>query len=211
VAVGVVAASVEPRRRRRVIAVGLGAAVLLLIGFALVATRLLRVIGLTVAGGVLLLWVCWKMWRELRAQGRADRAAGEAALAGDMTGGTARAPAPKSFRDAFVQVLAAELAMSLDNVLAVAGAARDHPQVLVVGLLLSITCMGVAASWIARFLHRYRWIGYVGLAMVLYVALHMMWDGHRALAIDLGKTRAYNDASPFDITPAEIRRRLAGR
>jgi YjbE family integral membrane protein len=202
VAVGMVAAGVDPRQRRKVIVVGLAVAVVLLIGFALVATQLLRVVGLLLAGGVLLLWVCWKMWRELRAQGRASRDAGEAAL----EGGEIASPAPKSFRDAFVQILMADLAMSLDNVLAVAGAAREHPEVLVAGLLLSITLMGVAATWIARLLHRFRWIGYVGLAIVFYVALHMMWEGHRALAIDLDKAGAYNAASPIPITPAEIDR-----
>jgi YjbE family integral membrane protein len=202
VAVGMVAAGVEPRQRRKVIVVGLAVAVVLLIGFALVATQLLRIVGLLLAGGVLLLWVCWKMWRELRAQGRAARDAGEAALQGAPGAGAAE---PKSFREAFTQILMADLAMSLDNVLAVAGAARDHPEVLIAGLLLSITLMGVAASWIARLLHRFRWIGYIGLAIVLYVAVHMMWEGHRALAIDLGKAGAYNAAAPMiPISPEEI-------
>ena len=193
VAVGMVAAGVDPRKRRMVIVTGLAVAVILLIGFALVATQLLHVVGLLLAGGVLLLWVCWKMWRDLRAQRRAARDLGEAAL----EGGAARpVTPPKTFREAFVQILLADLAMSLDNVLAVAGAARDHPQVLVAGLLLSITLMGVAASWIARLLHRFRWIGYLGLAIVLYVALQMMWAGRQALEVDFGKTQALNAAAP---------------
>ena len=209
VAVGMVAAGVDPRQRRRVIFVGLSVAVVLRIGLALIATQLLGVIGLLLAGGILLLWVCWKMWRELRAQGRAARDAGETALEGGVTPRTA---APKSFREAFVQILMADLAMSLDNVLAVAGAAREHPQVLVAGLLLSIGLMGAAASVIARLLHRFRWIGYVGLAIVLYVALHMMWEGHRAVAIDLGEVEAYNAAGPgLDITADEVRAHRKGR
>jgi YjbE family integral membrane protein len=203
VAVGMVAAGVDPRQRRRVIVAGLAAAVVLLIGFALIATQLLQVTGLTFAGGALLLWVCWKMWRDLRAQRGSDLDMDEA----ELGLGRPAAAAPKRFRDAFVQILAADLAMSLDNVLAVAGAAREHPPVLVAGLLLSITLMGVAAAWIARILHRHRWIGYAGLLIVLYVALHMIWQGHRAIAIDLGQVRAYNDVVPFEIGPAEIDRR----
>ncbi|HTI67349.1 MAG TPA: YjbE family putative metal transport protein [Caulobacteraceae bacterium] len=206
VAVGMVAAGVEERQRRKVIVLGLGAAVVLLIGFALIATQLLRLVGLLLAGGVLLLWVCWKMWRELRAEGRVAEAAGEAALRGHAP--AAEGP-PKSFRAAFVQILLADLAMSLDNVLAVAGAARDYPVVLVGGLLLSITLMGLAANAIARLLQRHRWIGYVGLAIVGYVALHMIWQGHRDLVIDLNETVAYDAAMPFaPITPQETAKRL---
>ncbi|HTK33840.1 MAG TPA: TerC family protein [Caulobacteraceae bacterium] len=206
VAVGMVAAGMEPRQRRRVIVLGLAAAVLLRIGFALIATQLLRVVGLLFAGGILLLWVCWKMWRELRQQDHVRRDGGETGLNGEANA------APKSFREGFLQILAADLAMSLDNVLAVAGAARDHPAVLIGGLLLSIILIGVAASWIARLLQRHRWIGYLGLAIVLYVALHMMWEGHRALAIGLGQADAYNAAAPMiPISPAEIQRHGADR
>jgi predicted tellurium resistance membrane protein TerC len=108
---------------------------------------------------------------------------------------------------ALVQILAADLTMSLDNVLAVAGAAREHPMVLIGGLLLSITLMGVAATWIARLLHRYRWSGYIGLAIVLYVALHMMWEGHRDLIVDLGRVEQYNGIMPdaLAIHPGEYR------
>jgi YjbE family integral membrane protein len=188
---------------------GLGAAVIMRIGLALVANQLLGVVGLLLAGGLLLLWVCWKMWRDLRAQGRAEDAEGQATL--DEADGAPADPArqslarPKTLGQALVQILAADLTMSLDNVLAVAGAARNHPMVLVAGLLISITLMGVAASWIARLLHRMRWIGYLGFAIVFYVALHMVWEGTRTVAIDTGETARYNNVMPnaLDISPAE--------
>ena len=189
VAVGLVAAGLPARDRGKVIFYGLLAAVVMRIGFALITTWLLGVVGLLLAGGLLLLWVCWKMWRELReqaAQQETDAASDNEAVARPT----------KTFRQAFLQILVADLSMSLDNVLAVAGAAREHPSVLVAGLLLSILLMGVAATWIARLLHRYRWIGYVGLVIVLYVALHMVWEGHRALVRDLGKAEAYNAVTP---------------
>lgn len=112
---------------------------------------------------------------------------------------------------ALFQILVADITMSLDNVLAVAGAAREHPYVLVVGLLLSITLMGVAATWIASLLHRFRWLGFLGLAIIFYVALHMIWEGHRLMVIDLKETPAYNAAAPdpLDIQPGEIRDREA--
>ncbi len=170
------------------------AAVVLRIGFALLATRLLGVIGLTLAGGLILLWVCWKMWRDLRAAHLA---------AADAEGGHAAA---KSFGGALLQIMLADLSMSLDNVLAVAGAAREHPALLVFGLILSIALMGLAAEWIARMLNRARWMGYLGLVVVVYVALHMVWDGHRVLVIDMHETARYNAIAPqaLQITPAEI-------
>jgi YjbE family integral membrane protein len=211
VAVGLAAAGLDAVNRKKAILMGLGAAVVLRIGFALITTQLLGLIGLLFAGGVLLLWVCWKMWRELReqaahAQAEADL---EEATGVDIDGqpgvraGTAK---PKTFGAAFAQILVADISMSLDNVLAVAGAAREHPAVLVVGLLVSIILMGVAATWIAKLLHRFRWIGYVGLVIVLYVALHMMWEGHRTVVIDTNRVDGYNAAMPdmLDITPAEI-------
>ena len=200
VAVGMAAAGLTPAQRRTAILSGLGAAVALRICFALLATRLLGVIGLTFAGGLILLWVCWKMWRDLRAAHTAEHAAP----------GTIPA---KSFGAALLQIMLADLSMSLDNVLAVAGAARDHPALLVVGLLVSIALMGLAAEWIARLLNRARWIGYVGLVVVVYVALHMIWDGHRGLTIDLHRTSQYNAAmpAPLQITPAEIARHRAER
>jgi YjbE family integral membrane protein len=210
IAVGLSAAGLPPHQRRRAIVLGLAGAVVMLISFALITTQLLKVVGLLFAGGLLLLWVCWKMWRELRVQGREESAEGEAALeeaTGVAIGAHPRSlPKVKTIGQALLQILIADLTMSLDNVLAVAGAARQHPGVLVVGLLLSITLMGVAASWIAKLLHRFRWLGYLGLAIVLWVAAHMMWEGGRNVVIDLGKVEAYNAAVPtaLAITSEEI-------
>jgi YjbE family integral membrane protein len=202
VAVGVVAAGLPAKDRKRAIFWGLVVAVATRIGFALVTTQLMGIIGLLLAGGILLLWVCWKMWREMRAQAAADEAQAEAVLDSDPTTEPKAAPA-KTFRGALVQILIADVSMSLDNVLAVAGAAREHLVVLAFGLVMSIALMGVAATWIARLLHRYRWIGYVGLLIVFYVALHMMWQGHRDLVRDLGWTEEYNRHAPavLDIGP----------
>jgi len=206
VAVGVVAAGLPPDQRKRAIFWGLVAAVVTRIGFALVTTQLMGIIGLLFAGGVLLLWVCWKMWKEMRAQAAADEETAEAVLDADPTT-EPKAVRATTFRSALIQILIADVSMSLDNVLAVAGAAREHPAVLVFGLLVSIALMGVAATWIARLLHRYRWIGYVGLAIVLYVALHMMWEGHRDLVHDLGRIEQYNRIMPdaLAIHPGEYR------
>lgn len=209
VAVGLVAAALPAPQRRRAIFLGLGAAVVMRVGFALVTAQLMQLVGLLLAGGLLLLWVCWKMWRELRAHGRDTEAEGRAAL--DDGGGkllAAKGPA-KTMGQALAQILAADLTMSLDNVLGVAGAAREHPVVLGLGILISITLMGVAASWIARLLHRFRWIGYLGLAIVVYVACHMIWQGSRTVAIDLGQTGGYNAAMPrpLDISPGEAAKR----
>jgi YjbE family integral membrane protein len=201
VAVGLAAAGLPAEQRRKAIFWGLAVAVVTRIGFALITTQLLGVVGLLFAGGLLLLWVCWKMWRELRNQAVAAEEAAEAALDADPT--TEPRVRPKSFRDALIQILIADISMSLDNVLAVAGAAREHPVVLIFGLLMSIALMGVAAHAIARLLHRYRWIGYVGLIIVLYVALHMMWEGSRDVVNDLGYTAQFNAVMPsfLDIQP----------
>jgi len=162
VVIGLAAAGLPARQRRRAILVGIVVATLLRVAFAFIAVRLLAIIGLLLAGGILLLWVAWKMWRELRTE--------------SPSGAAAEGPG-KSLPQAVWQIVLADVSMSLDNVLAVAGAARDHLAALVVGLGLSIVLMGVAASLIARLLDRYRWIAYVGLAMVLYVALDMIWRG----------------------------------
>jgi YjbE family integral membrane protein len=201
VAVGLAAAGLPAEQRRKAIFWGLAVAVVTRIGFALITTQLLGIVGLLFAGGLLLLWVCWKMWRELRNQAVAAEEAAEAALDADPT--TEPRVRPKSFRDALIQILIADISMSLDNVLAVAGAAREHPVVLIFGLLMSIALMGVAAHAIARLLHRYRWIGYVGLIIVLYVALHMMWEGSRDVVNDLGYTAQFNAVMPsfLDIQP----------
>jgi YjbE family integral membrane protein len=205
VAVGLAAGGLPAKDRRKVILYGLGAAVVLRISFALITTWLLGVIGLLLAGGVLLLWVCWKMWRELREQITHDQEDARAMLDADPAT-EPRARPVKTFKQAFLQVLIADVSMSLDNVLAVAGAAREHPAILVFGLLLSIILMGVAASAIANLLHKHRWIGFVGLAIVLYVALHMIWEGHRSVVMDLSKTAAYNAVAPaaLDIKPDEL-------
>jgi len=165
-------------RRGRVLALGIAAATVMRIGFAVVTVQLLHVVGLVLAGGVLLLWVSWKFWRELRAQHREDVAAEgiPAMIGGD--GVHARADAPtKTVGAAVVQIILADVSMSLDNVLAVAGVARDHAWVLVIGLTLSVAFMGLAAALIARVLARHHWIAYFGLAVIFYVALSMIWDG----------------------------------
>ena len=145
------------------------------------------------------------MWRELREQASHDQADAVAVVDSDPSTEPRARPA-KSFKQAFVQVLIADVSMSLDNVLAVAGAAREHPAILVFGLLLSIILMGLAASAIANLLHKHRWIGFVGLAIVFYVALHMIWEGHRSVVMDLNETGAYNAAAPapLDISPEEM-------
>jgi YjbE family integral membrane protein len=165
VIIGLAAAGLPRARRRRAILVGILAATVLRIAFAYVAVEMLEIVGLLLAGGILLLWVSWKMWRELR---RAPRQAVELSAA--------EAP-PKSFAQAAWQIVLADVSMSLDNVLAVAGAAREHPAALVFGLGLSIVLMGIAAEFVARLLHRHRWIAYGGLAIVLYVACDMIWRG----------------------------------
>ncbi|WP_300574960.1 TerC family protein [Phenylobacterium sp.] len=204
VAVGLAAGALPADQRRKAILYGLIAAVVMRIGFALITTQLLGIIGLLFAGGLLLLWVCWKMWKELREQAVHDEADAEAVLDGDPTTEPTARPV-KSFRAAFVQILIADLSMSLDNVLAVAGAAREHPGILVFGLILSIALMGVAASYIASLLHKYRWIGYIGLAVVLYVALSMVWEGHRNAVVKLDNVESYNAVMPgfLDISPEE--------
>jgi len=146
------------------------------------------------------------MWRDLHAHARHDHAP-------QAEGGAAAAPPAKSFRAALTQIVLADLSMSLDNVLAVAGAAREHPAILVFGLLLSIGLMGLAAAWIARMLNRWRWIGYLGLLVVVYVALHMIWAGHRTVVVDLGLTSQYNRIAPssLDITAEEMRQEHAAK
>jgi YjbE family integral membrane protein len=169
VVIGLAAAGLPKEQRGRAILVGILAATVLRIGFAFVALELLAIVGLLFAGGILLLWVCWKMWRELRGPNGEET---EAAL----SGGECHVP-QKTFAQAAWQIVAADVSMSLDNVLAVAGAAREHPAALVFGLGLSIVLMGVAASLIARLLNKHRWIAYVGLAIILYVACDMIWRG----------------------------------
>ena len=166
VVIGLAAARVPPALRGKVILFGLAAAVLLRVALAAIAVKLMQIIGLTLAGGILLLWVSWRFWR-------------------DLCGAHAKCHAPvdatTSLRRAILQIVLADISMSLDNVLAVAGAARDHLDVLMIGLLLSVALMGAAANLIARLLERYRWISYLGLAIVVYVALSMIWSGSHAV------------------------------
>jgi len=177
VVIGLAAAGLPAEQRRRAIIVGIAAATALRIVFAGVATQLLQVIGLLLAGGVLLLWVCWKMWRELREQSHARQLAFS-----HGSGADAEPTRPKTFGQAAVQIVAADVSMSLDNVLAVAGAAREHPYILIFGLLLSVAMMGVAADLLGRVLQKHRWVAYVGLAIIIYVAFEMIYRGSLELA-----------------------------
>jgi YjbE family integral membrane protein len=181
IVVGALAAGLTPDQRRKVIMIGVLAALVLRIAFALVVTQLLQIIGLILVGGLLLLWVAWKMWRELRHEGESG---GSEEILGDEHSGLRPA---KSFGAAVWAVAVADVSMSLDNVLAVAGAARDHPGILIVGLVFAVILMGVAANLIARYIERYRWIGYVGLLVILYVAVKMIYDGWVHPDVGLGK------------------------
>ncbi len=171
IVVGALAAGLPAAQRRKVILIGIIAALLLRIVFALAVSQLMQVIGLIFAGGLLLLWVSWKMFRELHPAGESP---GSAEIVGDEHSGLKPA---KSFAAAAWAVAVADVSMSLDNVLAVAGAAREHPGILIIGLLLSVALMGIAASFIARFIERFRWIAYIGLIVILWVAVRMIYDG----------------------------------
>ena len=174
IVVGIAVAGLPEAQKRQAIFWGIAGATLLRIGLGAITIQLLAIIGITLAGGLLLLWVCWKMYRELH-HAQQERPAGEAT--------------PKSLGQAMLQIILADISMSLDNVLAVAGAAGESLWVLVTGLTISVVLMGLAASLIARMLERFRWIAWVGLFIVLYVALKMIWEGghevHQALPADL--------------------------
>ncbi|AVM73928.1 YjbE family putative metal transport protein [Magnetospirillum gryphiswaldense] len=163
--VGMAAAALPLAQRRRAIVIGIAAAAVLRIIFAIFTLQLLKVVGLLLAGGLLLLWVSWKLWREIKMH-EAEESEQEAAATGE-----------KSFAAAVTQIVVADVSMSLDNVLAVAGAARDHQMVMIIGLALSVALMGVAANAVAALLKRHHWVAYVGLLIILYVALTMIWDG----------------------------------
>jgi len=171
IVVGALAAGLPAEQRRKVILIGIMAALVLRIAFALVVTQLMQIVGLIFAGGLLLLWVSWKMYRELQPAGASG---GSPEIEGDEHSGIRPA---KSFAAAAWAVAVADVSMSLDNVLAVAGAAREHPGILIVGLILSVALMGIAANFIAKYIERYRWIAYIGLAVILYVAGKMIYDG----------------------------------
>jgi YjbE family integral membrane protein len=180
IVVGALAAGLPPDQRRKVILIGIIAALVLRIAFALVVTQLMQIVGLTFAGGLLLLWVSWKMWRELRHSGQSG---GSPEVSGDEDSGLKPA---KSFAAAAWAVAVADVSMSLDNVLAVAGAAREHPGILIIGLLLAVALMGVAANILAKYIERYRWIAWVGLLVIVYVAGKMVYEGFIDPQVGLG-------------------------
>jgi YjbE family integral membrane protein len=187
IVVGALAAGLPPEQRRKVIILGVVAALVLRIAFALVVTQLLQIVGLILVGGLLLLWVAWKMWRELRHSGGhtlEGESAGSPEIEGDEHSGIRPA---KSFAGAAWAVAVADVSMSLDNVLAVAGAARDHPGILIVGLIFAVALMGLAANVIAKYIERYRWIAYVGLVVILWVAVKMIYDGWVDPQVGLGQ------------------------
>lgn len=180
VVVGMAAAGLPAEQRRKAILWGIAAATVMRITFASVTVQLLNIVGVVLAGGVLLLWVCWKMYRELR------EGAGHEAAEGEAT-----APPRKTLGQAVLQILVADVSMSLDNVLAVAGAAKEHPAILVIGLAISVVLMGVAASLIARLLDRHRWIAWLGLLLILYVAVKMIYEGTHQLTAAVPEAYAY--------------------
>lgn len=175
IVVGMAAAGAPHAIRKKVIFYGIGGAVVLRIVLSLLAVQFLQVVGLLLAGGVLLLWVCWKLYREIRAS--AAEHGGTEALGEIGAEGEVVVESSKTLGEAMWQILVADVSMSLDNVLAVAGAARDHPWIMAAGLVLSIALMAMAATFIARLLDRYRWLAWIGLLVIVYVAARMIWDG----------------------------------
>ena len=172
--IGLAAAGLPPELRKKAIIYGIVGATVLRIIFASVVVQLLSIIGIMLAGGLLLLWVCWRMWQELRAGQSVEEITAEAEA-------NAKDAPPKSLRTAMINIVVADVSMSLDNVLAVAGAARDHLEMLIFGLVLSIALMGATANFIAKLLERYKWIGYLGLVIIAYVALDMIWRGSQEI------------------------------
>jgi YjbE family integral membrane protein len=173
IVVGALAAGLPDDQRKKVIAIGVIAALVLRIVFALMVTWLMGIVGLVLAGGLLLLWVAWKMYRDITRH-EATESPGSPEILGDENSGI---PAAKSFAGAAWAVAVADVSMSLDNVLAVAGAAKDHPGIMIVGLIFAVALMGVAANIIAQYIERYKWIAWVGLAVIVYVAGKMIWEG----------------------------------
>ncbi len=187
VVVGLVASRVAPNIRAKVIFWGIAAAVVMRIGFAAVTTQLLQIIGLTLAGGILLLFVCWKMYREIIAGSHEQEETGAHA---------AGAPTYMQFWPAVVQVMLADITMSLDNVLAVAGAAKGSTGVLVLGLAVAIVMMAVASHYIAKLLVKYPWITWIGLLVILWVALEMIWKGSHEVACQAGQAFCFESNLP---------------
>jgi YjbE family integral membrane protein len=184
IVVGALAAGLPTEQRRKVIMIGVLAALVLRILFALIVTQLMQIIGLILVGGLLLLWVAWRMWRDLHHEGESW---GSEEIVGDEHAGLRPA---KSFVGAAWAVAIADVSMSLDNVLAVAGAAREHPGILIVGLIFAVAMMGIAANIIARYIERYKWIAWVGLLVILYVALKMIYEGWVDPQVGLGRLLA---------------------
>ena len=176
IVIGLAAAGLPEGQRKKAILIGILAATILRIAFASVTVQLLQIIGLLLAGGVLLLWVCWKMWRELRTSHH-HQPTFQSLSSASTIDASATAGRQKTLGQAVWQITLADVSMSLDNVLAVAGAAREHPMILIFGLALSIALMGLAATFIARLLEKHRWIAYAGLAIILYVAIDMCYRG----------------------------------
>jgi YjbE family integral membrane protein len=181
IVVGALAAGLPAEQRKKVILIGVMAALVLRILFALIVTQLMQVIGLILVGGLLLLWVAWRMWRDLHHEGESW---GSEEIVGDEHAGLRPA---KSFAGAAWAVAVADVSMSLDNVLAVAGAAREHPGILIVGLIFAVAMMGIAANIIARYIERYKWIAWIGLLVILYVAIKMIYDGWVDPQVGLGR------------------------
>lgn len=173
IVVGALAAGLPADQRKKVIAIGVIAALVLRVIFALTVTWLLGIVGLVLAGGLLLLWVAWRMYRDLVGHDSLE-SPGSPEVQGDQHSGL---PAGKSFAAAAWAVAVADVSMSLDNVLAVAGAAREHPGILIIGLIFAVALMGIAANIIAKYIERYRWIGWIGLSVIVYVAFKMIWEG----------------------------------
>lgn len=171
VVIGLAAAGLPPEQRRKAILAGIIAATVFRILFAVVAVEMLKIKGLLLLGGLLLLWICWKMWQDLRVDHPTEE---------DHADGLVTGP-QKTLRQAIWLIVVADVSMSLDNVLAIAGAAHEHLTILIIGLLMSIILMAVAANWLAKMIEKYRWIGYVGLAILIFVSLRMVYDGAHQL------------------------------
>ncbi len=187
IVVGMAAAGLPADQRKKAIFWGIVAATIMRIAFASITVQLLSIVGIVLAGGVLLLWVCWKMYRELRdGGGHGGQEDGVEALEGEEGG-----PPRKTLRQAITQILIADVSMSLDNVLAVAGAAKDHPYILIIGLAFSVVLMGVAATLIARLLDKHRWIAWIGLIVILYVAASMIYEGTNQIATEVPQAYGY--------------------
>ncbi|TXH36266.1 MAG: TerC family protein [Rhodospirillaceae bacterium] len=200
IVVGMAAAGLPRQQRNRAILIGIIAATLLRVIFALITNQLLMIIGLTFAGGILLLWVCWKFWRELMQQrrerlelkAREHLSTDESIELSEPQEVLPGATPGKTLRQAITQIVVADVSMSLDNVLAVAGAAREHTWVLIFGLVLSVGLMGAAATLIAKLLKKYHWIAYIGLAVIFYVACKMIWDGWFEVAPHMEELTDFN-------------------